>query len=57
MIAIMSSSGPPTEPFADHRRVIAAIADELHMPIDEVDAVYREELARLIAQAVFGSSS
>lgn len=51
VIAIMSSTVPPTEPTADHGHVVAAIADELRIPIDEVHGVYREELRRLDAQA------
>ncbi len=40
-----------TESFADRGRVIAEIARELNVPIEQVDRVFQRELSRLMAHA------
>jgi uncharacterized protein (DUF2126 family) len=47
----MSAINPNAGPSADRDRVVDAIAQELDLPIEEVDAAYRQELTRLVARA------
>ena len=47
----MSARNPAAVPSGDRDRVVDAIAQELDLPIDEVDAAYRQELTRLVARA------
>jgi len=44
-------ASPSMDLHTEHGRLVASLSDELHMPIHEVGAIYREQLDRLAAQA------
>ena len=50
----MSPSHQHADPFANCAQVVAALAHDLSVPREEVEGIYRGELARLIPQARVG---